>query len=587
MPLNLGELLLRHNLITKDQLDKAVQLQKTNNSKLDYNLINMGFVSDEEVATCLSKQFGIPSVNPSQLEIDNAVLDMVPVEICRKYAVIPVDRTGAVITVAMSDPTDLLIMHLINLLSAYQVEPAVTSEYAIRQAIDKYYGEMPTDKIPFDSAQNALEAGASEYEKSNRMVCPYCKSKIVFISEIISCSECRAYYHAECWSASGRCSVFGCTGKKAITMQEDVSRLVAEQISHTRNQFFKLLNRYLPNKDQRDAFLVLAPLHLFAWTRVSENESLMIRDESAQEIYSNVACLLAVQYLKFAQIDDWMSVAYSNMIYVIKHRERQLLIVWKNNQDIDSDPVWYVAKELLFMLTRDRNGANLKMVDALKGILADSTIALSDIARKFQSQQGIGAQKKITISPISSNADQHNEDANAALSESGDDDDWTHCYLCNTRVRVGHNCYMPSTDPYTKLSDDFWKLTPETKRQLFTPHFLSRCVDKVAQDMTEAVLANVPGAAAVFEERFGKKHLRGELGAMIIEGYIATLLSFGGTPTRNPVLAFPAELQNQLADQVQHRWGRTEAAAVSELLQTFFTELVYHPPQYGRVPRYQ
>ena len=56
MPLKLGELLLRNKLITKDQLDKALDLQRTNNSKLGYNLVKMGFVSDEEIATCLSKQ---------------------------------------------------------------------------------------------------------------------------------------------------------------------------------------------------------------------------------------------------------------------------------------------------------------------------------------------------------------------------------------------------------------------------------------------------------------------------------------------------------------------------------------------------
>src|ERR1700752_2814530 len=140
MPLKLGELLLRNKLITKDQLDKALELQKTNNSKLGYNLVKMGFVSDEEIATCLSKQFGISAINLSHFEIDQTVLDLVPVEVCRKYDLIPVNRTGAVLTVGMSDPTNIRAMDEINFICGYQVEPVVASEYAIKESIDKYYG---------------------------------------------------------------------------------------------------------------------------------------------------------------------------------------------------------------------------------------------------------------------------------------------------------------------------------------------------------------------------------------------------------------------------------------------------------------
>jgi type IV pilus assembly protein PilB len=157
MPLKLGELLLRNKLITKDQLDKALELQKTNNSKLGYNLVKMGFVSDEEIATCLSKQFGISAINLSHFEIDQTVLDLVPVEVCRKYDLIPVNRTGAVLTVAMSDPTNIRAMDEINFICGYQVEPVVASEYAIKESIDKYYGSTHALEL-----KQAMQAAIAE-----------------------------------------------------------------------------------------------------------------------------------------------------------------------------------------------------------------------------------------------------------------------------------------------------------------------------------------------------------------------------------------------------------------------------------------
>jgi type IV pilus assembly protein PilB len=140
MPLKLGELLLRHKLITKEQLDKALELQKSNNGKLGSNLVKLGFVTDDEIASVLSKQFGISPINLGRFEIDQTVLDLIPVEVARKYDLIPVNRTGAVLTVAMADPTNIRAMDEINFICGYQVEPVVASDNAIREAIDKYYG---------------------------------------------------------------------------------------------------------------------------------------------------------------------------------------------------------------------------------------------------------------------------------------------------------------------------------------------------------------------------------------------------------------------------------------------------------------
>ncbi|HEY4491112.1 MAG TPA: ATPase, T2SS/T4P/T4SS family, partial [Acidobacteriota bacterium] len=109
-------------------------------NKLGYDLVKLKYVSDEDIAQCLSKQFGIPAINLTHFEIDQTVLDLVPVEVCRKYDLIPVNRTGAILTVAMADPTNIRAMDEINFICGYQVEPVVASDFAVREGIDKYYG---------------------------------------------------------------------------------------------------------------------------------------------------------------------------------------------------------------------------------------------------------------------------------------------------------------------------------------------------------------------------------------------------------------------------------------------------------------
>ena len=74
------------------------------------------------------------------MEIDEAVIKIIPADIARKYTILPVSKTGATITVAMIDPTNVFAMDDVKFMTGYKVEPVVASETAIRDAIDRYYG---------------------------------------------------------------------------------------------------------------------------------------------------------------------------------------------------------------------------------------------------------------------------------------------------------------------------------------------------------------------------------------------------------------------------------------------------------------
>ena len=140
MSVRLGELLTKASLITQDQLKDALKVQKDTGSKLGETLIKLGFVSEEDITECLSQQFGVPSINLEHFEIDSSVIKLINADVARKYNILPVNKTGATITIAMADPTNVFAMDDIKFMTGYNVEPVVASELGIKAAIDTYYG---------------------------------------------------------------------------------------------------------------------------------------------------------------------------------------------------------------------------------------------------------------------------------------------------------------------------------------------------------------------------------------------------------------------------------------------------------------
>jgi type IV pilus assembly protein PilB len=140
MSSQIGELLVKENLITTDQLDAARDHQKQHGGRLDSILINLGFVQDEDVTSILSKKYGVPSINLSFFEIDQASIKLIPPDVAQKYLVIPLSRVGSTLTVATADPTNVFAMDDIKFMTGFNVEPVVASEASILDAIEKYYG---------------------------------------------------------------------------------------------------------------------------------------------------------------------------------------------------------------------------------------------------------------------------------------------------------------------------------------------------------------------------------------------------------------------------------------------------------------
>src|SRR4029450_4954876 len=156
MPVRIGELLLKEKRITPEQLQETLNYQKANGGKLGFNLVKLGFVKDEEVTALLSKQYGVPSINLAQFEIDPAVIKLIPAETALKYQIIPLSRAGATLTIAMTDPTNVFPMDDIKFMTGYNVEPVVASETAVAESIARYYSSPKTSVLA-----NAAGAGGS------------------------------------------------------------------------------------------------------------------------------------------------------------------------------------------------------------------------------------------------------------------------------------------------------------------------------------------------------------------------------------------------------------------------------------------
>src|SRR6187397_2174844 len=166
MAVRIGELLLKEKRISPEQLQEALNYQKANGGKLGFNLVKLGFVKDEELTALLSKQYGVPSINLLQFDIDPAVIKLIPGETSHKYQIIPLSRAGQTLTIAMTDPTNVFAMDDIKFMTGYNVEPVVASEGAVADAILKYYPDKP--KPAPGSAPVAASGAPSALEMASR-----------------------------------------------------------------------------------------------------------------------------------------------------------------------------------------------------------------------------------------------------------------------------------------------------------------------------------------------------------------------------------------------------------------------------------
>jgi type IV pilus assembly protein PilB len=137
----IGELLVKENLLTAEQLNNARDEARTKNQRLGAQITALGYLDEAELTDFVAKQYGVPSINLEEFEIDSVVIQLIPEDVAIKHTVIPVNRAGSTLIVATADPSNIFALDDIKFLTGYNIQPVVAAEDAIRQAIDKHYDQ--------------------------------------------------------------------------------------------------------------------------------------------------------------------------------------------------------------------------------------------------------------------------------------------------------------------------------------------------------------------------------------------------------------------------------------------------------------
>ncbi len=167
----IGDLLVREGLITEDQLKRALSEQRSDGSRLGYQLVSMGYVSETDLTRVLARKYRVKAVDLSRIErIDGRVINLVKPEIAVRHLVLPLRRVGRTLTVAMANPTNLDAIDELRFSTGYDIEPVVAGEYSLRKAVEKYY-EAIEDGLQdllreFDEEDIEVMEGAEDDEVS-------------------------------------------------------------------------------------------------------------------------------------------------------------------------------------------------------------------------------------------------------------------------------------------------------------------------------------------------------------------------------------------------------------------------------------
>ncbi|OYV65612.1 MAG: type II secretion system protein GspE, partial [Gemmatimonadetes bacterium 21-71-4] len=135
----IGDLLVRDGLISKEQLEKALQEQKQSGTRVGYNLVKLGFIHETELTKMLARQYKMPAVDLSKFEVDPRIAKLIPGDLALKHLVLPLKREGRTLTVAMADPTNLGVLEDLKFITRYDIFPVIAGEFTIKNALEKVF----------------------------------------------------------------------------------------------------------------------------------------------------------------------------------------------------------------------------------------------------------------------------------------------------------------------------------------------------------------------------------------------------------------------------------------------------------------
>ncbi len=135
----LGELLLERGIISQSQLEQALNVQRDKGGLIGEILVEFGFVKEDDIAQSLTAQYGFPYLPLSNYEVNPEITSIIPSRVARQYLLVPIDKIGNNLTLAMSNPLNVQAIEDVELLSGCSVQTFVSTSSDIKRAIEKYY----------------------------------------------------------------------------------------------------------------------------------------------------------------------------------------------------------------------------------------------------------------------------------------------------------------------------------------------------------------------------------------------------------------------------------------------------------------
>lgn len=144
---HLTELLIKNKLITQQQLDEALQLQKKKGGKLSDIIIQLNYIKEGDLISALSEGLNSPLIDLRRLKIDPQVVKIIPIEVSRHYQIVPISKMGDTITLAMADPLNIFAIDHVEKLTGYKINPIISSSKDIMQTIEASYPDLTKDML--------------------------------------------------------------------------------------------------------------------------------------------------------------------------------------------------------------------------------------------------------------------------------------------------------------------------------------------------------------------------------------------------------------------------------------------------------
>ena len=137
----LGELLLDNKIITKEQLEEGLRVQREKGGLIGQILVALKYTSEEAIAQAITAQYGFPYLPLTNYEIDSVAVKVIPEHVARQFELIAVDRVGNILTIVMSNPLNVQAVEDVEMITKLTAQVFVSTATDIHKAIaDNYKG---------------------------------------------------------------------------------------------------------------------------------------------------------------------------------------------------------------------------------------------------------------------------------------------------------------------------------------------------------------------------------------------------------------------------------------------------------------